>query len=176
MSKHAAAHSPKCTSSVIIAPLCLLRVFMDFHSGLRCLASAGQVEPRPYTTWEMTPGWLSAPFRLFESNSTRTCEARLAHRLKSPLFSEVCCSTLTPPPSLLWIHSLFSLFPCHNVDSHLLSLDLLGGESPFLVDVQRFRPQDAVPPFRGCRSCRLATQLLGSARHLAIAPERGLQS
>lgn len=92
---------------VISSPTLSLRVFLDSHSELRRLASAGQVEQRTYTTWETTPDWLSAPFTLFESNSTQTCEASLAHRLNSPLVSDVGYSTLPPPHPHLTPPQLF---------------------------------------------------------------------
>lgn len=56
-------------------PTLSFRVLMDSHSGLRGLGSAGQVEQRPSTSWGMTPGRVATPFRLFQPNSTQTCEA-----------------------------------------------------------------------------------------------------
>lgn len=62
------------------------------------------------------------------------------------------------------------------VHPHLLPLDLLGGEVSLLVHVERLRPQRAVPPLgRGGRRRLGRAGLLGRARPLAIAPERGLQ-
>lgn len=58
-----------------------------------------------------------------------------------------------------------------NLGSHLLPLDLLGGEGALLAAVERFGPQRAVPPLGGRGHRRLAAGLLGGAGGLAIAPE-----